>query len=95
MLFKSFFRKLSPELLPSKDEDWDVEDQARYIAYLMQWYAVKRSAYLANLIVVNLESYKARSDGQDNEATAMKCERLIKQWRYLANNPQDASLMGV
>ena len=91
MLFKRFFGKTIED---PQHGDWDPEDQARYIAYLMQWYAVKRSTYLANLIVSNLETYKDRSTESDNEATVMKCERLIRQWQYLARNPQHATTLG-
>ena len=94
MPIKHFLAQFTNQESDHQADDLELEEQSLYITYLMKWYAEKRSTYMANLIVKNLELFRQCTDDCDDVVTLMKCERLIRQWRYLAQKSNDASLIG-
>lgn len=91
------FRKqhlMAKNKLPAKKlEDMEIDDMISHVETLMRWYSTKRSFYLANNIVCKLEHIRNRVHECENSGREMECERLIKQWSYLASCPKQTTMV--
>ena len=73
------------KILPNEPkDDRGLEEAVDFIEWLMIWYCKKPSAFLANLIVTNLESLKDRNANGEVVDSNWSCDRLLKNWEYIA-----------
>ncbi len=66
------------------EQDCDADDLIEYVGHLMNWYSRKPSAYLANIIVSNLELIEIKIEKNECDGLDCECSRLLKKWRYQA-----------
>ena len=66
------------------EDDRSFEDKIDYLEWLMIWYCKKPSAFLANVIVTNLETLKERNTDGELSNSEWSCNRLLKNWEYIA-----------
>ena len=72
---------------PNEQEDnRSFEETVDFIEWLMIWYCKKPSSYLANMIVSHLESLKQRNANGQLVNSDWNCDRLLKNWEYIAEH---------
>lgn len=84
MLLTSLLAKLRYPQPVEASAEYDQEELLQYIEFLMRQYSFKKSFYLANCIVQKLELLSDEMDRNPGRVTELECQRLLRQWRYLA-----------
>lgn len=89
MLAKSLTREIENTMTRETDKP-GIDETVEYIECLMIWYCKKPSRFLANLIVSSLEELRAGELDGETAAGLWACQRLIRNWEYIAASRRHA-----
>lgn len=84
MRLKGLLKSLQDED-PREDSEPGIEENIRYVEWLMRWYCQKPSAFLANVIVARLEALSIQEQNGELTDSGWACQRLIRNWQYIAD----------
>lgn len=61
-----------------------IEENIRYIEWIMAWYCKQPSLFLANVIVSRLEALRTQERNGELTDSDWACQRLVRNWQYIA-----------
>ena len=68
-----------------------IEENIRYLEWLMSWYCQRPSLFIANVIVARLEALRMQEQNGETARDGWSCKRLVQNWQYIAERQRARS----